>query len=79
MSIKIQHKIKEKKQHKLKMLEYTSICVQSVSNCESKLILQVWYYGIETLQVHLSSTQALQDAPPGWLSGERVGRMTWWL
>ena len=35
-----------------------------------------------TIQGHhgpLVSVNALVGAPPGWLSGERVGLMTWWL
>ena len=27
----------------------------------------------------IQAVNHLQKAPPGWLSGERVGLMTWWL
>ena len=34
-------------------------------------------YSLSTLSRPLTSPK--KTAPPGWLSGERVGLMTWWL
>ena len=40
--------------------------------CDSRQMSMFEFQRIESIHTHT-------QAPPGWLSGERVGLMTWWL
>ena len=38
-----------------------------------------WLLAFSPYRGMLSRALFMRDAPPGWLSGEPVGLMTWWL